>query len=213
MQDMIIKGTGNSRYLKSVPNIMTLYPTYEAFTQALAAGIFPIDLNGVNPDGVDTTGTALNKDNLLSDATVQTIGLSKENPTVSDAISYVGGANGVTTGTASALVLDGPNFQLVDGALIRFRLHVDSGTTPTINVNGTGAKALMATATTPMEGTKAGTWVTAVYSSALGFFVLQGSVTTGQGPGVTGLAHGKTFESISGTGMARINIAKMKGWV
>lgn len=192
---------------------MTLYPTYEAFAQALAAGTFPIDLNGVNSDGVEQAGTPLNEENLLNAGTIQTIGLSKTNPNVSDAISHVGGANGVTTGTASALVLAGPKFQLVDGALIRFRLHVDSGTTPTINVNGTGAKALMATATTPMGGTKAGTWVTAVYSSALGFFVLQGSVTTGPGPGVTGLAHGKTFESISGTGVARINIAKMKGWV
>lgn len=213
MKDMIIKGTGNSRYLKSVANVMTLYPTYEAFAQALAAGTFPIDLNGVNSDGVEQAGTPLNEENLLNAGTIQTIGLSKTNPNVSDAISHVGGANGVTTGTASALVLAGPKFQLVDGALIRFRLHVDSGATPTINVNGTGAKALMATATTPMEGTKAGTWVTAVYSSTLGFFVLQGSVTTGPGPGVTGLAHGKTFESISGTGVARINIAKMKGWV
>lgn len=33
------------------------------------------------------------------------------------------------------------------------------------------------------------------------------------GGGATGLAHGKIFEAISGTGMARINIAKMKGWV
>lgn len=156
-------------------------------------------------------GTPLNKANLLSDATAQTIGLEQTDPTVDNAFSRVGGANGVTTGINTAYVLAGPSFQLTDGALIRFRLHVDSGATPTINVNGTGEKALMATAEKPMKaGTKAGTWVTAVYSSALGFFVLQGS---GSSSGATGLAHGKTFESISGTGMARINIAKMKGWV
>ena len=69
MQDMVPLGTGNSRFLKSVANIKSLYPDYDAFTEALAAGTFPIDLNGVNPAGVSQTGTALNKANLLSDAT------------------------------------------------------------------------------------------------------------------------------------------------
>ena len=87
-------------------------------------------------------------------------------------------ASGVTTGTASALVLSQAGFQLADGAVIRFRLHVDSGATPTINVNGTGAKKLMATKYKPMKTTFAGTWVTAIYSSTLGFFVLQGSSNT-----------------------------------
>ena len=84
-------------------------------------------------------------------------------------------ASGVTSGSASALVLSQAGFQLADGAVIRFRLHVDSGATPTINVNGTGAKKLMATKYKPMKTTFAGTWVTAIYSSTFGFFVLQGS--------------------------------------
>ena len=85
-------------------------------------------------------------------------------------------ASGVTTGSASALVLSQPGFQLADGAVIRFRLHVDSGATPTINVNGTGVKKLMKTAEKPMKsGIKAGTWLTAIYSSVFDFFVLQGS--------------------------------------
>lgn len=85
-------------------------------------------------------------------------------------------AKGVTGGSASAYTLAGSNFNLQDGALIRFRLHVDSGATPTINVNGKGARALMEDAYTPMKaGIKAGTWVTAVYSSVLNFFVLTGS--------------------------------------
>lgn len=96
-------------------------------------------------------------------------------------------ASGVTAGTATAFTLAQPGFVLADGALIRFRLHVDSGATPTINVNGTGAKALMQTKYKPMKTTFAGTWVTAVYSSTLGFFVLQGSDARtfryGNGPG------------------------------
>ena len=38
MKDMIIKGTGDSRYLKSVSNFLSLYPDYESFVAALVAG-------------------------------------------------------------------------------------------------------------------------------------------------------------------------------
>jgi len=38
MQDAIVLGTGNSRYLKSVSGFMSLYPTYEDFAAALVAG-------------------------------------------------------------------------------------------------------------------------------------------------------------------------------
>lgn len=76
MEDMIIKGSGNSRWLKSVANVMTLYPTYESFIEALAAGTFPIDLNGINPAGVETLGTRLSKANLLTDATATAMGLT-----------------------------------------------------------------------------------------------------------------------------------------
>lgn len=74
MQDGIIKSTGNSRYLKSVANFLTLYPTYEKFAQALIAGNLPIDLNGINPSGWSTQGTALNKATLLKDATAALYG-------------------------------------------------------------------------------------------------------------------------------------------
>lgn len=88
-------------------------------------------------------------------------------------------ASGTTAGTATALTLSQPGFVLTDGALIRFKLHVDSGATPTINVNGTGAKALMQSKYTPLKaGTASGTWLTAIYSSDLDFFVLQGSGST-----------------------------------
>lgn len=76
MQDGIIKGTGNSWFLKSVPNFLTLYPTYESFVQAMVAGTLPIDLNGMNSSGWSKMGTALNKANLLKDATAALYGLT-----------------------------------------------------------------------------------------------------------------------------------------
>lgn len=75
MQDGIIKGTGNSRYLKSISNFLTQYPTYQDFAAALVAGTLPIDLNGINETGWDQIGTALNKANLLSDETAGLMGL------------------------------------------------------------------------------------------------------------------------------------------
>ena len=85
-------------------------------------------------------------------------------------------ASGITAGTATAFTLAQPGFALADGALIRFKLHVDSGATPTLNINGTGAKKLMQSKTKPFKtGVPAGTWVTFVYSSDFGFFLQQGS--------------------------------------
>ena len=78
MQDGIIKGTGNSRYLKSISNFLQQYPTYQDFVAALVAGTLPIDLNGINETGWDQLGTALNKANLLSDETAEALGLTSE---------------------------------------------------------------------------------------------------------------------------------------
>lgn len=68
MTDGIIKGTGNSRYIKTVANALALYSTYESFMNAFIAGEIPIDLFGINPSGWEQTGTALSKANLLTDA-------------------------------------------------------------------------------------------------------------------------------------------------
>ena len=76
MTDGVKKGAGNSRYLKSVSNFLSLYPTYEKFAQALIAGTLPIDLNGINAAGWSTQGTTLNKANLLADATATGMGLT-----------------------------------------------------------------------------------------------------------------------------------------
>lgn len=85
-------------------------------------------------------------------------------------------AIGTTAGTATALTLAGDGgFSLVDGATIRFKLHTQSGASPTINVNGTGAKPLRSANGIAMQSTPAGAWVVATYSSTLDFFVLASS--------------------------------------
>lgn len=90
MQDAIIKGIGNSRYLKTVGEALSLYPTYEDFMQAMVAGIFPVDFNGTNKDGWTQLGTLLNKANLLSDTVISTLGLSTGvNSTPNDAFNVL----------------------------------------------------------------------------------------------------------------------------
>ena len=86
MLDMIIKNTGNSRSLRSVANFMTLYPTYEAFVQALVSGTLPVDIGGVNAAGVQQMGTPLNKANLLTDATEVSLWGGAANRTVDQAL-------------------------------------------------------------------------------------------------------------------------------
>lgn len=86
MKDGIISGNGNSRYLKTVSAALGLYPTYEDFMTALIAGTFPIDLNGINTAGWTQQGTALNKANLLTDATCSALGIAATS-TPNDALS------------------------------------------------------------------------------------------------------------------------------
>lgn len=72
MIDSVLKGIGNSRFLKSA------VPAGTSWADALAmlqAGTFPIDFNGINTDGFQQVGTPLNKANLLKDATAAQIGL------------------------------------------------------------------------------------------------------------------------------------------
>lgn len=72
MIDSVLKGNGNSRFLKSA------VPAGTSWTDALAmlqAGTFPIDFNGINTEGFQQVGTPLNKANLLKDATAAQIGL------------------------------------------------------------------------------------------------------------------------------------------
>lgn len=72
MIDSVLKGTGNSRFLKSA------VPAGTSWADALAmlqAGTFPVDFNGINAEGFQQIGTPLNKANLLKDATAAQIGL------------------------------------------------------------------------------------------------------------------------------------------
>ena len=92
-------------------------------------------------------------------------------------LDFAVAACGVTAGTATAYTLDDEfgGFELVDGAKVNFRLHVASGVDPTLNVNGTGAKALKTVLGDAMPSAiPAGTWVAARYSAALGVYVLAG---------------------------------------
>lgn len=79
MKDSVIKGNGNSRYLKSSLKGIT---TWEQFRDALAAGTLPVDLNGINPEGFQQLGDPLNKVTLLKDATAGLYG--KDNTAVPD---------------------------------------------------------------------------------------------------------------------------------
>ena len=89
MKDFISNNTGNSRFLKSVSNFLELYPDYATFAAALVSGTLPIDLNGVNPNGYSQLGTALNKANLMTDATATALGLSGADPTVNEALALL----------------------------------------------------------------------------------------------------------------------------
>ena len=58
--------------------------------QAMVAGIFPVDFNGINNDGWTQLGTLLNKANLLSDTVISTLGLSTGvNSTPNDAFNVL----------------------------------------------------------------------------------------------------------------------------
>lgn len=76
MTDTIVKGSGNSRSLKTVPNAKTLYPTYDAFLTGLIEGTIPIDLGGLNSPGLSQKGTDLNKANILPNATCTNLGIA-----------------------------------------------------------------------------------------------------------------------------------------
>lgn len=84
-------------------------------------------------------------------------------------LDFAVAACGVTAGTATAYTLDDEfgGFELVDGAKVNFRLHVASGVNPTLNVNGTGAKAIRDVRGLAMQaGIPEGTWVIADYSAS-----------------------------------------------
>lgn len=87
MKDGIIKGTGNSRFLKSSIPART---TWEEALAMLIAGTFPVDLNGINADGWQQTGTPLNKENILTDPVAEKLGFSEsDDPSLNDALEKI----------------------------------------------------------------------------------------------------------------------------
>lgn len=102
------------------------------------------------------------------------------------------GASGLTEGSATAYTLAQEGFPLVDGIVIRMKLHVSSGTRATLNVNGSGAKPITDINGAPMpSGIPSGTWVEVVYNESHDAYVVQsyggGSATvlTGSASSVT----------------------------
>ena len=96
MTDGVIKGTGDSRFLKSIPGFLDAYPDYESFALAMAEGTLPIDLNGINENGWSSVGTPLNKATLLSDEAASALGLD-EDSTVNDAFLDLSAPRNVET--------------------------------------------------------------------------------------------------------------------
>lgn len=86
-------------------------------------------------------------------------------------------AKNITTGTSSAFVLEQDGFLLEDGAQILFRVHTQPIPMPntTINVNNTGDIPVKTARGKPLNKVPAGSWISAIYSSELNFFVLLGS--------------------------------------
>lgn len=100
-------------------------------------------------------------------------------------LSQLGGAVGVTAGTATAYTLaaDPPLQNLDDLVAIHIKAHIDSGASPTINVNGLGPKPLLDAGGSPAV-LKADSTYSFRYSTTAnggnGAFILQG------GGGLTG---------------------------
>lgn len=83
-------------------------------------------------------------------------------------------ASGTTSGTSSALTLTQTGFVLADGAAVRFKLGTAMDKGATLNVNGTGAHAIVDALGKPQKAI-AGSYCTVIYSSTTGNFILQGS--------------------------------------
>lgn len=89
MVDTVIKGTGNSRSIRSVPNLAALAPTYEKLLELLTGEGLPVDIGRLNPAGVAVQGTALTKGNLLTDETAALYPNLPEDPTPDDVLKQL----------------------------------------------------------------------------------------------------------------------------
>ena len=85
-------------------------------------------------------------------------------------------ASGTTTGSESALALTQAGFVLVDGAKVRYKTHLQTAASATLNVSGTGARSIVAATGGAFPAVSAGMWVEAVYSSTANAYVVSSSV-------------------------------------
>lgn len=88
-------------------------------------------------------------------------------------------ASGTTAGSGASFTLAQEGFSLFDGALVRIKLNRDMVAGATLNVNGTGAKAIVDAAGNAVSaGAVSGSWLDLIYSSS-GKYVLQSSGQAG----------------------------------
>lgn len=146
MQDTNIKGTRDSR---SIIGAASIPATWEQARAQLIQSGWPIDLGPLNPAGLKTKGTELNKENLLKDATAALYGLTaaavpddvlaKARTLITDAQTAANGRARVVTGSYV-----GTNNSLTSGVTLTFSAPpklvaiggASEGTGPLILVKG-----------------------------------------------------------------------------
>ena len=90
-------------------------------------------------------------------------------------------ASGTTAGSGTAFTLAQDGFSLFDGALVRVKLNRDMVAGATLNVNSTGAKAIVDAAGNAITtGAKSGYWLDLIYNSGAGRYVIVGGDNTGR---------------------------------
>lgn len=121
MRDLEIKGTGNSRYIKSSVPAST---TFDEFLTMLRAGNLPIDLMGLNTAGIITQSpSAYNKANVLPEDVCELMSLDATASEPDDAFRYLALMQAsvygkvVVTVTSNGLPLSGVTFTLGSSTL------------------------------------------------------------------------------------------------
>lgn len=121
MRDLEIKGTGNSRYIKSSVPAST---TFDEFLTMLRAGNLPIDLMGLNTAGIITQSpSAYNKANVLPEDVCELMSLDATTSEPDDAFRYLALMQAsvygkiVITVTSNGLPLSGVTFTLGSNTL------------------------------------------------------------------------------------------------
>lgn len=121
MKNTTIKGTGNSRWLKTSLPAGT---TWEQVLTLLRSGQFPVDITGLNTEGVQAAGTALDKETLLRDAICDRLGLDKEGTVLSDVFELLIGLAGVVLTITFEAAFEGKTFTVTDSTGTTVYTHV-----------------------------------------------------------------------------------------